>query len=193
MSDIVAVVQEAGLNDVILVGHSYSGIPVGQAAAKLGDRVNRVVYLDANIPHNGQSFIGGWSERGQQTVMQQIMKSGGWWPPPEKADVDGHDLTDDAITKLVAGSTPHPGRTLTEPANLIVSLGDIPSTYVKCLMDGHEPTEDVSLLLRSDVWELKEINTGHWPMFSQPEDLAALLIDAATGGAGEGTRRSGYR
>ena len=75
VDDIVAIVEQAGLRDVVLVGHSYSGIPVGQAAARLRDRVSRVVYVDANIPHDGQSFIGAWSERGQEMVKQQ---SGQW-------------------------------------------------------------------------------------------------------------------
>ncbi len=177
VDDIVAIVEQAGLRDVVLVGHSYSGIPVGQAAARLRDRVSRVVYVDANIPHDGQSFIGAWSERGQEMVKQQIADNGGYWPPPEESDFAGQDLSDGAISKLIAGSTPHPGRTLTEPANLIAPLRDMPSTYIKCLMDGDEPTEDVRHLLGSDMWKLKKIKTGHWPMLSQPEELAALLID----------------
>ncbi len=31
--------------------------------------------------------------------------------------------------------------------------------------------------LAGPEWRLVELPTGHWPMFSRPEDLAALLID----------------
>ncbi|HEU4947419.1 MAG TPA: hypothetical protein VFT31_09715 [Kribbella sp.] len=34
---------------------------------------------------------------------------------------------------------------------------------------------DVKALLESPSWELVELSTGHWPMFSQPEQLAKVL------------------
>src|SRR5688500_9043034 len=62
VADILAAVEHQGVRDVVLVGHSYAGIPVGQAAARLQERIVRVVYVDANIPHDGQSMISAWSE-----------------------------------------------------------------------------------------------------------------------------------
>ena len=178
VADIVAAVGQVDHPDVVLVGHSYSGIPVGQAAVHLQNRLNRVIYVDANLAHDDESFIGGFSERGQNIVRQQISENGGYWPPLEPADFAGQDLTDDMVEQVVDRSTPHPGRTLTEPARLQVSLAQIPSTYVKCLMAGNEPTQDVQDLLKSDLWELKELNTGHWPMLSKPEDLVSVLEQA---------------
>ncbi|SNT63364.1 hypothetical protein SAMN05421812_11574 [Asanoa hainanensis] len=31
-----------------------------------------------------------------------------------------------------------------------------------------------------DTWRLVTMDTGHWPMFSQPRELARILLDAAT-------------
>ena len=31
--------------------------------------------------------------------------------------------------------------------------------------------------LAGPTWRLVELPTGHWPMFSRPEDLAKLLLD----------------
>jgi hypothetical protein len=58
-------------------------------------------------------------------------------------------------------------------------LGELPATYVKCLLDGETPSPDVAKLLESDRWELVEMNTGHWPMFSEPAELARILVAAA--------------
>lgn len=179
VGDIVQAVEQNGLHDVVLVGHSYAGVPVGQAAAQIGDRLRRVVYVDANIPKDGQSFIGGWSERGQQMTTQQICDNDGYWPPLEAADYAGHDLSQEAVATLVERATPHPGLTLTEPARLVKPLSDLPSTYIKCLMAGEKPTEDVQALLGSSTWNLRDVNTGHWPMLSRPAELAALLIAVA--------------
>src|SRR3954469_22431873 len=53
--DIVDAVGD--LRDVVLVGHSYSGIPVGQAAERIGERLARVVFVDSNVPADGESFV----------------------------------------------------------------------------------------------------------------------------------------
>ena len=174
--DIVDEVESNDLHDVILVGHSYSGIPIGQAAARISDRLTRVIFVDANIPTDGASFVSGWSEAGRAMVEAAIADNGGYWPPPTASDYDGHGLTHEQIARIVAGSTPHPGATLTEPAALDRPLGDFPTTYIKCLLDGAEPSEDVAKLLTGEHWRLVEMNSGHWPMFSQPHELARILL-----------------
>lgn len=72
-------------------------------------------------------------------------------------------------------TTPHPGATLTEPAVLAGLLGDLPATYITCLLDGPEPSDEVVALLQSEHWRLAEMDTGHWPMFSQPREPARIL------------------
>ncbi|MEV6177107.1 alpha/beta fold hydrolase [Streptomyces sp. NPDC052015] len=176
--DIVGEAARLGLGpqEVVLVGHSYSGIPVGLAAERLGDRLRRVVFVDANVPVDGQSFLSGWPS---DHVREAIAAHGGFWPPLTEEDFAGQGLTDDQIRRIVEGSTPHPGATLTEPAALSRSLGDLPATYVKCLLDGDEPMPAVAELLKSERWELVRMDTGHWPMFSQPRELARILHESA--------------
>ncbi|MEV8592659.1 alpha/beta hydrolase [Streptomyces sp. NPDC052012] len=174
--DVVEEVERLGLRDVVLVGHSYSGVPVGQAAERIGDRLARVVFVDAGVPVDGESFLSGWPS---EQVRRAIEEHDGFWPPPSAQDFAGQDLTGEQIARLVAGSTPHPGRTLTEPAVLKRSLGDLRATYIKCLLDGEEPMPAVSELLRSDRWQLIRMNTGHWPIFSRPRELARILATSA--------------
>ncbi|MGC4855947.1 hypothetical protein ACLQ24_21780 [Micromonospora sp. DT4] len=69
---------------------------------------------------------------------------------------------------------------LTEPAVLTRPLGELPTTYVKCLLDGPEPNDTLSALLTSERWRLTTTATGHWPMFSQPDELARLLAAEAS-------------
>ncbi|MFD5476741.1 alpha/beta fold hydrolase [Streptomyces hawaiiensis] len=174
--DVVEEVERLDLRDVVLVGHSYAGIPVGQAAARIGDRLRRVVFVDANVPEDGEPFLSGWPSG---YVRQAIADHDGYWPPLGPPDYAGQGLTDEQIARIVGGSTPHPGVTLTEPAVLVRPLGELPATYVKCLLDGDEPMPAVAAALESDSWELVELATGHWPMFSQPRALARVLHTAA--------------
>lgn len=178
VQDIVAEVERQGLCDVVLVGHSYSGIPVGQAAERIGDRLARVVFVDSSVPTDGESFASVWPDGGAG-VKASIAENGGFWPLVPASHYDGEGLTDEQIARLLHGSTPHPGATLTEPALLAGLLGDLPATYIQCLLAGAELDDDVAELLNSEYWQLVKMDTGHWPMFSQPRELAQILLDAA--------------
>lgn len=175
--DIVEEVERLGLRDVVLVGHSYSGIPVGQAAERIGDRLARVVYVDASVPADGKSFLWGWPSDGARAAIEA---NDGFWPSFSAEDLADQDLTDEQIARMVRDSTPHPGASLTEPAVLTRPLAELPSTYVKCLLDWPEPSDDVAELLKSDRWQLVTMDTGHWPMFSQPHELAHILHESVT-------------
>ncbi|WIY01983.1 alpha/beta hydrolase [Amycolatopsis mongoliensis] len=174
VQDIVDVVLQGDLRDVVVVGHSYSGIPVGQAAERIGDRLRRAVFVDSNVPADGESFTSGWSEAQAAALTER-----GFWPPLTAEDYAGQGLSAAEIARIVAGSTPHPAASLTEPAVLSRPLGELPATYVKCLLDGETPSRDVAKLLESDRWQLVELDTGHWPMFSRPQELTTILLEAA--------------
>ncbi|MFI6567280.1 alpha/beta fold hydrolase [Streptomyces sp. NPDC050534] len=176
VQDIVDEVERLDLRDVVLVGHSYSGIPVGQAAERIGDRLKRVVYVDASVPADGKSFLWGWDSDG---VRAAIAENGGFWRPFSAEDLQGQGLTDEQVARIVCGATAHPGASLTEPAALTRSPAELPTTYVKCLLDGPEPGDDVAELLKSERWRLVELDTGHWPMFSRPRELARILHESA--------------
>jgi pimeloyl-ACP methyl ester carboxylesterase len=176
VQDIVEEIERHDLRDVVLVGHSYSGIPVGQAGERIGDRLSRVVFVDSEVPIDGESFASHWYE-GPAALEAAIAENGGFWQPLNAADYDGQGLTDEQIAQIVGGSTPHPGATLTEPAVLERSIGELPVTYIKCLLDSPEPSGTVAQLLSSERWRLITMDTGHWPMFSQPSELARTLLD----------------
>lgn len=176
--DVVDEVERLDLRDVVLVGHSYAGIPVGQAAERIGDRLARVVFVDASIPAQGESFASRWWQ-GSGVLEAEIEANGGFWAPLTAEGFDGQGLTDEQVGRIVKGAVPHPGATLTEPAALERPLGELSATYIKCLLDGPEPTDDVAALLTGTRWELVEMNTGHWPMLSEPRELARILHRAA--------------
>lgn len=175
--DIVHEIEGHDLRDVVLVGHSYAGIPVGQAAERIGDRLRRVVFVDSNVPSQGESFVTAWPD-GRAMIEASMAATGGFWAPLTEADCAGQGLSDEQTGRLVGGATPHPGATLIEPAVLGRGVGKLPATYVKCLLDGAEPGPDVAELLRGEHWRLVELDTGHWPMFSRPRELARVLLDA---------------
>ncbi|MEV7536143.1 alpha/beta fold hydrolase [Streptomyces hydrogenans] len=177
VQDIVDEVERQDLREVVLVGHSYSGIPVGQAAERVGDRLAGVVFVDSSVPADGEAFVSSWPDGGV-TLRASLAENGGFWPVAPATHFEDHGLTDEQIARIVRGSTPHPGATLTEPAVLERPLDHLPATYIKCTLGDPEPSEDVAKLLGGEDWRLVEMDTGHWPMFSQPRELAQILLDA---------------
>ncbi len=109
VADIVGAVERLDLRDVVLVGHSYSGIPVGQAAERIGDRLRRVVYVDATVPVDGQSFVDSWPG-GRAMVEPALAAHDGRWPPPAAADYAGQGLDAESVERLVVGGHAAPGR-----------------------------------------------------------------------------------
>ncbi|WP_194893011.1 alpha/beta fold hydrolase [Catenulispora pinisilvae] len=178
VQDIVEEIEGRDLRDVILVGHSYSGIPVGQAAERIGERLTRAVFVDSALPVDGEAFISLMPDGGAK-VKASIAENAGFWPPVPASHFAGHGLTDDQIARIISVSTPHPGATLTEPAILKRPLAELPATYISCSLDGAALDADLAELMTSDHWRLAELTTGHWPMFSRPRELARILLDAA--------------
>ncbi|QTE02934.1 alpha/beta fold hydrolase [Streptomyces cyanogenus] len=179
--DILGEVARPGVRDVVLVGHSYGGVPAAHAAGMIGDRLVRLVLVDAPVPADGASCVDRWPNGA--AVEAAIRAHGGFWPPPDRACYAGQDLTDAQITWIMDRSTPHPGDTLTEPALLPRPLPRIPTTYVRCLLNGAGLDSEVAGLLTGGRWRLAELDTGHWPMFTRSRELAEILVREAAGRA----------
>src|SRR5262245_62179819 len=55
VEDVVSALVYGDLRDVFLVGHSYGGVVVTAAAARVPERLRGLVYLDASVPEDGKS------------------------------------------------------------------------------------------------------------------------------------------
>lgn len=165
----------------VLVGHSYAGVVVGQAADRAADLVRHTVYVDANLPYDGEALTSPWSRRGREFVEALIADNGGRWPAPDAGDFAGHGLTDEQIAWIAARVVDHPGRTIFDPVSLRRPAS---GTYIASLLPNGMSAE-VSGLIGRPGWRVETLDTGHWPMVSTPADLVTLL--AAT--VSEGTAR----
>src|SRR5689334_22557261 len=57
VADIVRLAEAEDLRDLVLVGHSYGGLPVSVAALRLRDRIRSVVYVDSGPLPEGMSQL----------------------------------------------------------------------------------------------------------------------------------------
>ena len=121
VQDIVSVLEFEGLVDVVLAGHSYSGMVITGVAERAARRLTHLVYVDASVPQDGESMFGNGPSRMQQDVEAEARSRGdGWcWPLPEFEELSRFgslaDLTDADRQWFRSNATPQPLNTLTQP------------------------------------------------------------------------------
>ncbi|MEV5388315.1 alpha/beta hydrolase [Streptomyces sp. NPDC052721] len=166
--DVQQLLQELRRIDgpVVIVAHSYGGVPVSQAAADAGN-VSRIVYLSGIQLDVGESVMGfagapvPQEPRDLEPVpADPIAVFYGDAPRPE---------AEQAVKRLVPQSTKSLWDVLTKAA-----WHTVPSTYIICEDDQALPVQVQQVLAkRSDV--VHRIPGDHSPFLSRPGELAALL------------------
>jgi len=177
--DIVRLAEVAGLRDIVLVGHSYGGMPVSMAALRLRERIKAVVYVDSGpLPEGAtQLAISGDTPQGDEVPPRD------WDPQADPVLLAG--LDEAALTLLRTRSTPHPTSSVTQPLGLRATSADLPTALIACtfpldqvrqmMADGHP---FFAALTEARIVGLA---TGHWPMLSEPKALAQILDELGSG------------
>ncbi|MBK0394899.1 alpha/beta fold hydrolase [Ramlibacter algicola] len=186
VADIVDLVESEDLHGVVLVGHSYGGMVITGAADALRDRVRHLVYLDAAVPADGQtfaSFVPGITPEDvarREAAFRSMAPDGAWLPPISPAMVGVSDPED--VAWLQRCLRPHPLRTWLDPLRLPHGgHAGLPKTYV---LATNPPTTAmgyprVAEIARGGEWTPREIDCGHDMMVVAPERTASLIAEAA--------------
>ena len=189
IADITDFVERRDLRDITLVAHSYAAAPVTGAAGRLGDRLRRVVYVDSAPFATGMCMLDLMPPEAADTLRQQAAQHGEGWrlpmPPFEvltlSSSLDG--LDEDKRELLRARATPQPFGTYEQRLTGPVEPGpDVDRVLVACndfknLLDAGVP---MLALLNQPPWRRFDLSTGHWPMLSEPTELAGVLDTAAS-------------
>jgi pimeloyl-ACP methyl ester carboxylesterase len=161
------------LRDVVLVGTSSGGMIVCRAAEGARERIGRLVFVDALALLPGEE-VGKIVKRPSAPQRTELVTG------PSKADAEQRLFADlDPATRAwaLARYTPHPVAALEAP----MELGNFweqawPATVVHCRRSLNPPESHqrrTAERLRA-AWQ--ELDTGHYPMLSQPDELTRLLL-----------------
>ncbi len=163
--DIANVLIYEDLYDVILVGHSYAGMPLTLVPALAPDRIRRLVYLDAFVPEHGQCLA--------DIVDDVIADETAWLRPPpplSRWGISDAELIDAIAPRL----TPQPLSTRNDKVDL-TAMPQLPKTYIS-LTRNQKPhfVRTVERLRASGAdWDFVDLDAGHLVMLENP----ALLTD----------------
>ncbi|MEV6889473.1 alpha/beta hydrolase family protein [Kribbella sp. NPDC051137] len=168
--DVLKVLVEYDLEDVVLVGHSYGGLVVREAADSLPDYVQELVLIDAWAGIDGQSldslapaFFKAWIDSAT---------SGGLIAVPPASSVGVVDPQQAAW--LEDRLRPQPRLTFSQRTSLSGAVEDIPCRAILCTPHGPMPFAEFA---QAFGWPTTEIASGHDVMTLAPDQLAELLLN----------------
>jgi pimeloyl-ACP methyl ester carboxylesterase len=187
IQDIVSVLFYEDLHDVILVGHSYAGIVIAGVAEAAPERLSRLVYLDASVPEDGQTYFDALDDAFRERWTANAVEIQGTrvYPPPAQGwlpFLTGCDITDPADIRWMGPRlTPHPLATMEEAIRLrSPRAAQLPVDYVWCSRG--VVAEDVERAMqKADLlgWGLHELDSNHEAMITAPQALATMLNEIA--------------
>lgn len=182
IDDVVTLLEAEDLRDVVLVGHSYAGAVVTGAAARVPDRIGRLVHLDASVPTDDGPLApeGTPARMGMEAAAQHF--DGARIPLlPDEMLLDhdlygADDLTPDQLGAFRERATPFPLACMTTPlpAGTAEGTRGIPRTFLRCTRSGPAPWWTDADQRRPDDTYV-EAPLGHWPMWSDPDLVAGLI------------------
>ncbi|TMI71981.1 MAG: alpha/beta hydrolase [Bacillati bacterium ANGP1] len=196
ITDVVNLIKFEDLRDVILVGHSGGGVVITGVADRIPNRLSQLVYLDSSPVPDGFAQIDTNTPKARAFVERVVAERGdGWrWPLPswdELENVIGASLAglgDKERTLMQARAVAQPFGIIRQPLRLKNPAREkLPRLGVLCSLSLSEVQEMIASgppwarELSGPQWRFFELPTGHWPMFSRPDDVARLL-DKLTAG-----------
>lgn len=168
----------------VLVGHSMGGMVITQAAARCADHVDRLVYVAAFLPADGQSLldITQLPEAAGDAVQTGLVVEGD--PPvatmPPEAAREGlmHCCDEEQVAWAQSLRGPQPVAPFTHPVRVdgAPAFQRLPRAYVMCLQDrAIRPPLQRRMLEAAGCDPVIEIDTDHSVWASRPDELAAAL------------------
>jgi pimeloyl-ACP methyl ester carboxylesterase len=170
---ICAAVTAAG-RPVVLAVHSGAGFAGYAASDRVPERIAAMVYVDS-APGKGA----------MDPDFDGVEKPLVWEQIAEEENLDG--LSDEQMETFRQRALPQPGGVLREAVELTNDgRFDVPSTVIAT---GYTSEQYKDVVKEGYAWlagltELRDVTwvdlpTSHWPMWSRPQELAAIVGDVA--------------
>jgi pimeloyl-ACP methyl ester carboxylesterase len=177
----VADIEDAGLGDVVVVGHSMAGLTVPGIVAKLGAvRVREMVLLAAFVPPQGLSVVD--TLRGP---LAPLARSARWihrsFPMPTAAARFAfcNGMTRQQRTLALSRLCLESPNVIVEPVDRSGLPDDVPRTWIMTLRDRalSAPQQLTAIKSLGGVDTMICLDGCHNVMFSDPRRLATILAD----------------
>ena len=176
--DVHAFINANDLSDLILVGHSMSGIIITRLAEEAPERIRHLVYLAAVVPCDGEALIDLLTPERQEALRKlegRITEIHG--PLEMLRPLHFTDLEGEEKEFYLKQMSPQPAAAFYEKISLLRFVSQaIARTYIQGLRDKSIPPERARQFARRLGVTPVEIDAGHDLMVSRPDAVAGVLL-----------------
>jgi pimeloyl-ACP methyl ester carboxylesterase len=175
--DAVTAVVDSIDGPVVLVGHSGGGAVIYGVTDARPDRIARAIYVDSGPLGPGESINDNLPYEGDDIPL----------PPWEFFDdADLVDLDDELRAAFRVRAIPEPRGVAYDAMELHDERRlDVPTTVIACEFTAAQLSDWVGAgqpfvaeLARLKDAEYVDLPTGHWPQFTKPDELGAMILAA---------------
>ncbi|WP_433278317.1 alpha/beta fold hydrolase [Pseudonocardia xinjiangensis] len=161
---------------LVVLAHSYGGVPTTQALAGLSN-VRRIVYLAAFLLDEGDSLLSsaGGTPPPFWVIHEQDGDAQTYITANDPAAIFYRDV-DPAVAEQAVADLGYMSYLATTQPLTEVAWKEIPSTYILCESDDAVPPFVQELFAKRTEKVLRS-NTSHSPFLSQPAALAQMIKD----------------
>ncbi len=183
VEDVLAVFTFEEIRDVILCGHSSSGMVITGAADRIPELLKGLVYVDAVTPADGQALSdlmpGEFVELLEASARE---RSDGKIAYPAELFLPEGSIPAELRDPYVRRTRPQPLSTLTEPIRLTGAAAKVPSAFIRCVAE-LDPEADLlgpsAAWAKEQGWFYRELDTLHDPQLLAPVATAQTLHELA--------------
>jgi pimeloyl-ACP methyl ester carboxylesterase len=181
VESVVGDIEDAGLGDIVLVGHSMAGLTVPGVVTKLGSsRVRELILATAFVPPEGKTLadtLTGLFKR----IARRAATTGKLTPTPRAMARFGffNGMSRAQRRFMVGKLYLESPRILAENISRRGMPGDVPRTWIMTTRDRalSVKSQRKSIEAIGGVQTIIEMDTCHDLMVSEPERLAEILVD----------------
>jgi len=167
---------------VTLVGHSMAGIVVSQVAENIPTKINKIVYVSAYLPKNGEDLL---------MLANQDKQSKAGAALEFTTDYSAASIRKDVIVPAVCADCPdfmkevlvkyhkaEPAKPLGEKVVLTAAkFGSVPKYYIHTTNDAAVGYDLQKMMVKNNgtVKQVFEMNTSHLPFVVQPQEFLRII------------------
>lgn len=170
---------------VILVGHSMGGVVVSAVAEMIPEKIQKLIYVGAFLPANGQSLLDLAYQDTQSLLGASLIPSADQLTLDIKrqniVSIFCQDATEDIKDLVVSKFRVEPAIPFTNKAILTtVNFGAVDKYYISTLQDHAIGTNlQNKMIAAAHINKVYSINTGHCPFLSKPTELVNIFLEIA--------------
>jgi pimeloyl-ACP methyl ester carboxylesterase len=178
IKDVLNIINYNDLKEFVLVGHSFAGKVTAAVADRLPEKVKKIIYLDGYSPDKVRTPQGVFPD--EFPVVGSVVPF-----PVSFLDAVGRDVQGESRKWMTSKTTPTPIGYFRDPITLSANYDHLKRGYIYCTLGDtlewilrQSPGKSTDEVLGSRLdGPFRVMETGHWPMITNPQELAENLAN----------------